>query len=128
MKNRRERHRVALPRDPGLYAIGGLLFYVAGELDHDTAGRLRAAIDEELAGRPKALLLECSGLAYVDSGGLSLLFETAPRLADEGWLGIVAPNDNVRRLIELTGLTERNTVRVIADLKKVSAALTRPSG
>jgi stage II sporulation protein AA (anti-sigma F factor antagonist) len=109
------------------YRLGAPLIYVAGELDHDTAGRLRAAIDEELADRPEALLLECSGLAYVDSGGLSLLFETARRFADGGWLGIVAPNENVRRLIDLTGLTERDTVRVIDDLKEASAALAGPS-
>jgi len=108
--------------------LGAPLIYVAGELDHDTADRLRIALDEELANRPEALLLECSGLAYVDSGGLSLLFETARRFADGGWLGIVAPNENVRRLIDLTGLTERDTVRVVDDLKEASAALVRPGG
>ena len=110
------------------YRLGAPLIYVTGELDHDTADRLRTAIDVELADQPKALLLECSGLAYVDSGGLSLLFETERRLTDRGRLVLIAPNENVRRLLDLTGLTERRTIRVVNDLTNASAALADSEG
>ncbi|MCE5255034.1 MAG: STAS domain-containing protein [Actinomycetia bacterium] len=109
------------------YRFGAPLIYVEGELDHESAGRLRASIDEELADRPKALLLDFSRLAYMDSGGLSLLFETARRFEDGGRLAIVNPSANVRRLIELTGLSERPGVHLVKDLGEVATILVEQS-
>lgn len=105
------------------YRYGAPLIYVSGELDHGTANQLRGSIDEELAGQPSALLLEFSRLAYVDSGGLSLLFETAQRIKEGGWLGIVSPSGNVRKLIDMTGISERKGFRVIENLADVPAAI-----
>ena len=108
------------------YRFGVPLIYVSGELGHDSAEQLRATVDLELAGRPGVLLLECSQLVYIDSGGLSLLFETARKVKDGGWLGIVNPSKNVRRLAEITGLHERDGFRIIDDLAGVPPALAKP--
>jgi anti-anti-sigma factor len=105
------------------YRFGVPLIYLTGELGHDSAIQLRAVIDQELANRPKALLLECSELVYIDSGGLSLLFETANKVKDEGWLGIVNPRPGVQRLAEITGLPDRSGFRMIKDLAGVPAAV-----
>jgi len=105
------------------YRYGVPLIYVGGELGHDSSQPLREAIDQELSNHSKVLLLEFSELVYMDSGGLSLLFDTGKRLGDGGWLGIVNPNHNVRRLAEMTSLFERRGFRLIEDLGSVPAAL-----
>ena len=109
------------------YKYGVPLIYLSGELDHHTAKTLREVIFQELTEDPRALLLEVSELSYMDSGGLSLMFETMTALRDGGWLGIVSPNVGVRRLAELTGLADRASFRVFPDFKSVPAAVAELS-
>ena len=108
------------------YRLGAPLVYVKGELDHQTAPQLRAIIDEESAGAPRALLLELSELSYMDSGGLSLVFDTINRLEGKGWLGVIGATQPVSRLMEITGLTDRPGLRILPDLASAAFALGRP--
>ena len=105
------------------YRLGTPLVYVKGELDHQTATQLRDVIEEESAGDPPALILELTGLSYMDSGGLSLIFETVNRLKGKGWLGLVGANWPVSRLMEITGLTEQAGLRVLPNLAAAAEAL-----
>lgn len=105
------------------YRLGPPLVYVRGELDHQTAPRLRVVLDDEWVSRPQAMILELSGVSYIDSGGLSLIFDTLARLKDTGWLGVVGATASVARLMEMTGLTERPEFRMLPDLTAASAAL-----
>jgi anti-sigma B factor antagonist len=105
------------------YRLGAPLVYVKGELDHQSAPQLRAVIAEESASRPRAVILELSGVSYVDSGGLSLLFDTMTRLKGTGWLGLVGPTAPVARLMEITGLTDQPGVKLLAGLDEAAAAL-----
>lgn len=105
------------------YRFGVPLIYVSGELDLETVESLREAIAEELSTEPRALLLECSRLVFVDSRGLSLLFDTVAALQGDMWLGLVEANPNVRRLAEMTGLSSRTGFRFLDNLQAVPAAL-----
>lgn len=105
------------------YRFGVPLIYVSGELDVETVDRLREAIAEELSLEPRALLLECSRLIFVDSRGLSLLFDTLGRLKADAWLGMVGANPNLRRLAEMTGLADRAGFRFLDNLQAVPAVL-----
>lgn len=105
------------------YRFGVPLIYVKGELDHDTVTSLRGVIEQEMSDGPEVLLLDFSELSYMDSGGLSLMFETVQRFKGSGWLGTVAPNHGVLRLLELTGLVDHAGFRLFADLRAASAAL-----
>lgn len=105
------------------YRLGAPLVYVRGELDHQTAPRLRVVIEEEWATRPHALILELSQVSYIDSGGLALIFDTLARFKDTGWLGVVGATASVTRLMEMTGLTDRAEFRMLPDLPAASAAL-----
>ena len=109
------------------YRFGVPLIYVSGELDHGSAGRLRRVIEEELKAEPEKLLLEFSRVAYMDSGGLSLLFEAVKKVGEWGWLALVAPNQNVRKLVEMTGLTDQKGFRIIENLETLPATLAEPS-
>jgi anti-anti-sigma factor len=109
------------------YRLGAPLVYIKGELDHQTAPQLWAIIDEESAAAPQAVLLEMSGLSYMDSGGLSLMFDTLNRMKGKGWLGVVGAMGPVSRLMEITGLTDHPGIRILPDLKAAAAALGRPA-
>jgi anti-anti-sigma factor len=106
------------------YRLGVPLIYVKGELDHDTAGSLRDAIAQELNDETKTLVLDFSDLSYMDSGGLSLMFDLVQRFRDSGWLGAVGANPGVSRLLEITGLVDHPGFRLFPDLPAVSAALS----
>jgi anti-sigma B factor antagonist len=105
------------------YRLGVPLIYLSGELDLHSAGDLRELLRQELDAGVDGLLLECSELAYIDSGGLSVLFEAAQSFKEKGWLGIVGMKTNVHKLVEMTGLLDRPGVRVYPDIAAVKAAL-----
>ncbi len=107
------------------YRLGVPLVYVKGELDHDSAGQLRPVLQEELRDEPHALVLDFSELGYVDSGGLSLMFEVVKTFTPPRWVGVVGPNPGVERLLQMTGLIDSNVFRVFPDLKAVSTALAQ---
>lgn len=120
------------PRSPSMsppldlqisYRLGAPLVYVRGELDHQTAPQLRAVIDEETGPRPPAVILDLSGVSYMDSGGLSLLFDTLTRLKGSSWLMVVGASSPVARLMEITGLVDQAGFRVLPDLAAARAAL-----
>ncbi len=106
------------------YRLGPPLIYLQGEFDHDTASLLRGAIDLELKENSPVLLLDFTSLTYMDSGGLALMFETVQRFSDPGWLGVVAANANVSRLMEMTGLLDHPRFRLLPDLKAAQSALS----
>jgi anti-anti-sigma factor len=108
------------------YRFGLLPVYLSGELDHQAAGELRPVIEQELSARATGLLLGLSELRYIDSGGLSLLFETLQRLKDTGGLGVVAPNVGVGKLMEMIGLVGRQGFHIFPDLASINAALAKP--
>jgi anti-sigma B factor antagonist len=120
------------PRSPSMsppldlqvsYRLGAPLVYVKGELDHQTAPQLRAIIDEESASAPQALILDLSQVSYMDSGGLSLMFDTVTRLRGSGWLGVVGATSPVTRLMEITGLTDQPGFRMLPDLTAAAGAV-----
>jgi anti-sigma B factor antagonist len=105
------------------YRLGAPLVYVTGELDHQTAPQLRVVIDEEQAARPRAIILDLSKVTYIDSGGLSLIFDVLARMRESEWLGVVGATAPVTRLMEMTGLTDRPEFRMLPDHSAASAAL-----
>jgi anti-sigma B factor antagonist len=106
------------------YRFGVPLIYVSGELDHASSPTLREVIRQELSDEVRVLLLELSEVGYIDSGGLGLLFDTVRQLRNRGWAGAIAPNPNVQRMFELTGLADLPGFRLFPDLRGVPAAVT----
>jgi anti-anti-sigma factor len=83
-----------------------------------------AAFDEALGGGAQVVLLDLSEVSYIDSGGLSVLFSVARRLRPDGWLGVIDPNPNIRRLLELVGLLVDPSFRVFADRQTAERELS----
>jgi len=78
-----------------------------GELDLCTRDRVRRAISSALKHRPRILVLDLSGLDFIDCSGLSVLVWAHNRLAEQGrQLVITGSKPMVRRVICLAGADE----------------------
>lgn len=83
-----------------------------GDLDYDTGDEVLDAVRRALSERPdaRALLLDCRGLADVDSTGLSVLLQVH-RLAARREIGfrLENPPSALERLLTVTGTLEHLT-------------------
>ena len=82
---------------------GTPVIYLSGELDLISAGQFSTAIDTALGTHPTSLILDASNLTFMDSSGIVLLISATQRAAE---VQVRNPTPIVRRLIELTGLSE----------------------
>jgi len=96
---------------------------VDGECDHANTEALRTAVAEALAADTDAVLIDLEKCTYIDSGGISILLGAVRRMRGRGWLGVLAPNENIRRLFKIVGLTVDPGFRIFADRDEASQAL-----
>jgi anti-anti-sigma factor len=76
---------------------------LSGELDMSNTDALKAAIATSSARSAGRLVLDVRELRFIDSAGIAVLLEAAERI---GTVSLRAPAPAVRRVIEVTGLTE----------------------
>lgn len=80
---------------------------VHGELDLSTAPVLEGPLEEALDSGEGSLLIDLSSCEFIDSTGIALIVRAWQRL-DSGENGralvICSQNDQVRRVLEITGL------------------------
>ena len=103
------------------------LIEVAGEIDHGNASLLTAAFESTIDEGADIVLLDLSDVTYLDSGGISAILAAVRHLRDRGWLGAINPNANVRRLLEIVGLSVDNGFRVFPDRTEAEKALGESS-
>jgi anti-sigma B factor antagonist len=85
---------------------------ISGEVDISNADMLEEAIQQWLRANPGDLTLECDGLRFIDSTGLSLTVRLHNELAERGHrLVLTGLAPAVRRPFEVTNLTEVLEVR-----------------
>lgn len=77
-----------------------------GEVDLSNAAALAERAERAVSNRASGLLLDLSGLTYLDSAGLAMLFRLARRLGDRQQVLrlVVPPTSRVRRLLVLAGV------------------------
>jgi anti-sigma B factor antagonist len=80
---------------------------VSGEVDVETSPvleeRLTSVLDQGLS----SIRIDLAGVTFLDSTGLSVLISGLKRCrAAGGELHLVSPRPNVRKVLEITGLTE----------------------
>ena len=83
---------------------------VRGELDLSTAPELEPPLEEAVSSGDASVLIDLSECEFIDSTGIALIVRTWQRL-DSGAEGegsgkvvICSDNDQVRRVLEITGL------------------------
>ncbi len=81
---------------------------LVGELDPATAPQLDAEIEQLLADDDvKRLVLDLSGLTFLDSSGLRIFVTAREALTSRGGaLALRDPSANTQRLLDITGLGE----------------------
>ncbi|MFL5897937.1 MAG: STAS domain-containing protein [Solirubrobacterales bacterium] len=80
---------------------------VRGELDLSTAPELEGPLDQALEGGEGSVLIDLSRCEFIDSTGIALIVRAWQRLNGDGDgrdLVICSQNDQVRRVLEITGL------------------------
>jgi anti-anti-sigma factor len=83
-----------------------LVATVDGEIDSSNAAELRLALSERLPSASSALVLDLSGVGYLDSSGIHLLFDLGRRLAArrQALRLIVPAGAPMRRVLELCAI------------------------
>src|SRR4029077_5679465 len=81
---------------------GTPLLEVSGEVDLSNVAALRTVLDGVAAGHPGRLVLDMSGVTFIDSSGIHALIDAAQRI---GSVSLRSPSWQVRRLVETMGLT-----------------------
>jgi anti-sigma B factor antagonist len=83
---------------------GSLIVELAGELDLYNAEELRSALHEATARTPARLVIDLSGVEFIDSTALGVLVEARRRLANRRAFLLAGPGRDVRRTLEVSGL------------------------
>ena len=78
---------------------------LTGELDAHTVGRLRSLLAEQLLAGPGNLVIDLSGLTFIDSAGLAALIAADKGVRRAGTrMVLAAPGAPVSKVLRLTGL------------------------
>jgi anti-anti-sigma factor len=86
---------------------GRAVLQISGELDLATVAVLQDAVADELrAGQPGEIVLDLSGLTFLDSSGLGALLQIrSDTMAAGGALTMAAVAPGAARVIEIAGLS-----------------------
>lgn len=98
-------------RGPGLHiaveqpSAGLIVVSPAGELDLSNGESFEEAISDARAKEPATLVLDLTGLTFMDSSGLRILLDTwnEAKLAERGLTLVVPKEGLVRRILEISG-------------------------
>jgi anti-anti-sigma factor len=97
------------------FLSGVPLIRVAGDIDHDTSAALEAAVKKSLTLDHGRLLLDLEACPYIDSGGLAVILDAVSAVQGRGWVGVLHPNADVSRLLEMVGLPAREGFVIFPD-------------
>jgi len=83
---------------------GAVVLSLAGELDLYNAHEVRDALLEICAESPDRLVVDLSGVRFIDSTALGVLIEARTKLANRRGFLLAAPGLETRRALEISGL------------------------
>lgn len=88
------------------YASGRLTVYLSGELDQHAARDALRSLEELLEEYlPRDLVLDLSGLSFMDSSGIALIIRISRRVKEMGGrIWIENPAHQPRRVIDAAGI------------------------
>lgn len=90
---------VAMVEDSEPYTLVALV----GEADVTNAAALREVLEAEVAKRPQMLIIDLSGLRFMDSSALHAILSANRTMDRQGAvLALASPRDPVARMLQLT--------------------------
>ena len=95
-------------------SAGELTVMLAGEIDHHSAGMLRAEVDAAVyANTPKNLILDFSRVSFMDSSGIGLIMGRYKSLQPLGGEIILQdPVPHISRILRLAGMERIARIRI----------------
>ncbi|MFE6485407.1 STAS domain-containing protein [Streptomyces sp. NPDC057757] len=81
---------------------------VRGAIDHTVKGVLyEALLPEDGAVAPVRIVVDFSGVTFMDSSGINVLLDTHQRVSPaQGWLRIAGAQESVVRVLHILGIDE----------------------
>jgi anti-sigma B factor antagonist len=94
------------------YGSEATVVSVSGEVDVATAPTLRQRLDEALDRGPGLLVVDLTGVSFIDSTALGVLIGAHERCTAAGTtLRLVVAEPRILKIFEITGLTELFDIR-----------------
>ena len=90
-----------------------MIVHIRGEIDHHSAVLVRTGIDREIMqDRPREVLLDLSGVDFMDSSGLGLIMGRYALVTKYGGtLAVVDPSFAVTKILRLAGMERMITIK-----------------
>jgi anti-anti-sigma factor len=101
------------------------LIVVSGDLDHESKHEVLRLLDQlfRVPDPPRALLVDVSDSAFIDSGGITVLFSMLDRLPADGWLGLIGVNSGPSKVLRYTGFLDHERVRYFSSVDEAAVTL-----
>ena len=99
----------------------GTVVSLAGELDLYNAGVVRDTLLACCAESPERLIVDLSGVKFIDSTALGVLIEARTRLENRHGFMLAAPGLETRRALEISGLDRHFAVHESLDSARSAA-------
>jgi anti-sigma B factor antagonist len=96
-------------------ADGAVVVSLAGELDLYNANAVRDVLLECCAESPERLIIDLSGVKFIDSTALGVLIEARTRMPNRRGFLLAAPGLETRRALEISGLDRHFAVHESLD-------------
>jgi anti-anti-sigma factor len=98
----------SLPFSASLQSLdGSAVIVLVGELDMDTVPELTQVLDPLVENGPPEVVLDFSGLSFIDSAGLTALVGAQNRLNEQNRRLVVrSPRSQAVRVFEIVGLSD----------------------
>jgi anti-sigma B factor antagonist len=100
---------------------GSVVVSLAGELDLYNAHEVREALLECCAESPDRLVVDLSGVKFIDSTALGVLIEARTRLENRRGFLLAAPGLETKRALEISGLDRHFAVHDSLDAALAAA-------
>ena len=94
--------------------------YLSGEIDHHSAVELRHRIDESvLSGTPERLILDFSGVTFMDSSGIGLIMGRWRLMQEQGGhLLVQGVPISLRKVMKVSGLDKLGVLEEKEEVKQ----------
>lgn len=95
---------------------GAIVIAVVGRLDSQSSAGLVERMRDALGHNAGPLVLDCTGMTFINSAGIRAILLAAKQCrAEERRLALFGANENVRGVIEISGITQMLTIHSTRD-------------
>ncbi len=85
---------------------------IAGEIDLNATPNFKSILNQCIQEKPANIQLNCQSLMFIDSTGIGAIINAYKKINKDYTIIIHQPRDNVKKLLQITGLTNILTINV----------------